>query len=58
MKLLGVEIGPGLKVLSVDRVDSWLDDADTGGRGEAAVAPARGEDPAMIMYTSRHDRGQ
>ena len=51
-EIVGVEIGPGLKVLSVDRVDSWLDDADAGGRGEEAVAPARGEDPAMIMYTS------
>ena len=33
-EIVGVEIGPGMKVLSVDRVDSWLDDADADGRGE------------------------
>ena len=51
-EIAGIEIGPGLKVLSVDEVDSWLDEADGGGGDEAATSPARGEDPALIMYTS------
>lgn len=51
-EIAGVEIGPGLTVLTVEEAESWLDGADGDEGGEAARQPARGEEAALIMYTS------
>ena len=49
------DAGPGPKVLSVDSAASWLDDEGSSAT-DAQVQPscrlARGEEPALIMYTS------
>ena len=47
------DLGPGIKVLSVDRTDAWLEGADAGRPADrAAASPARAEEPALLMYTS------
>ncbi len=51
-EILGADVGPGLTVLSVDRAESWLEEADGEARGDGSRAAARGEDAALIMYTS------
>ena len=57
-EIVGVEIGPGLKVLSVDRVDSWLDDADAGGKGRGGGCAGAWRGPGHDHVHERHDRGQ
>ena len=47
-ELSGAGIGAGPKALSVDQADLWLDGASSDG----PAAAARGEDAAVIMYTS------
>ena len=48
------DIGPDLKLLSVEQADSWLDDANADGTTSSQPLSrlARGEEPALIMYTS------
>ncbi len=47
------DLGPGTRVLSVDRVDAWLEGANAGKPAESTqVLPARAEETALLMYTS------
>ena len=51
-EIAGIEIGPGLTVLSVDRSESWLQEADGTEWTTASRPLTRAEETALIMYTS------
>ena len=54
-ELSGADLAPGLKVLSVDQTHIWLDDAlpgETNDLAQPSPLLARGEEPALLMYTS------
>ena len=51
-EMVGIEVGPGLTVLSVDRTASWLEEADGSEWTSASRPLTRGEETALIMYTS------
>ena len=51
-EIVGIEIGPDLTVLSVDRSETWLEEADGKEWTSASRPLTRGEETALIMYTS------
>ena len=51
-EIVGIEVGPELTVLSVDQASSWLDAADDMAWSDASRPLTRGDDTALIMYTS------
>ncbi len=51
-EIVGIEVGPELTVLSVDEAESWLDESDDRAWSDASRPLTRGEDTALIMYTS------
>ena len=51
-EIMGADVGPGLNVLSVDKTENWLEEADREAQGREPSVPATGDDAALIMYTS------